>query len=357
MEEHLQPTSPLPRTARRMDDLRPDDPAAIDGYTVQGRVPGNHLSDVFLVQHERFGRCVLKLSAPGDDAERTVRESRYLSRVRSHRVAKVVDGATWQERSYFVQEFIDGPTLAGLFADAAGAPLSHVECYRVAQGLAEAVRDVHRADVLHRDIKPSNIIVHAERGVILVDFGIARWDADPRLTHGFALGTPRYMSPEQLSGDEVQATDVFQWALVVGEAMLGRHPILGIDEERREAILRCRTDPGLAGNLGRLVGDCLQRNPEQRPTIAQVLAELERTEVLPGPNETVSIPLPKRRVTQARNVDDFVRLAVPHAETALHRLAEQPRVFAGALALAVVLGWLIGFLIGVVLGAPWSGNG
>ena len=60
MEEQVQqPTSPLPLTARRMDDLRPGDPAAIDGYTVVGRVPGNHLSDVYLVQHERFGRCVL----------------------------------------------------------------------------------------------------------------------------------------------------------------------------------------------------------------------------------------------------------------------------------------------------------
>ncbi len=348
-------TARLPRTSRQLDELRTADPDAIDGYQLSGRIPGNHASDVFVADHQRFGRCVLKLSG-AVGAERTARESRYLAQVRSHRVARVVDSGTWQDRAYFVQEFIDGPTLADVLREGGGAPMAPTDSYRLAQGLAEAVRDVHRAGLLHRDVKPANIIVHTTRGVILVDFGIALSEVDPRLTQGLALGTPRYMSPEQLHGDEVEATDIFQWGLVVGEAVLGRHPLLGIDDDRREAISRCRPDPALAGSLGRLVGDALQRTPEVRPTIHQILSELERTEVSPGPNETLAIPLPQRRLTDARHLDDLVLLATPYAEGALRRLGSSRALFAGAAAAAVLVGWLIGFLVGAILGAPWSGS-
>jgi serine/threonine protein kinase len=348
-----------PDTTRPLLDLRPGDPAQIGPYTLLRRIPGHHVTDVFVVRGLKQQLLVLKLSGAGElaDPERINREAANLGRVRSSRVAKVVDSGVWGERAYFVQEFIDGPTLADLLQNSGHQATSLPDAYRIARGLAEALHDVHRADVVHRDVKPSNIILNTSRGVVLVDFGIARTEQDARITrHGATLGTPRYMSPEQAGGGEVRdASDVFQWGLVVGEALLGSHPLLGIDTDGLLAVQRCTADPALDGNLGRLVRDALQPNPNHRPTLGQILAELDRTEVLPGPDATTVIPLPDRRLTDLRTLAEVQQYLAPRMDDALGTLADKLGVFVAAVVAAIVLGWLTGFLVGAVVSTPGAG--
>ncbi len=352
-----QPTRPLPRTTRPLEDLRPGDPAQVDGHQLLGRVSGHHLSDVFVTQFGmRSTLTVIKLASTSQsaDQERFTREAKYLGRVNSIRIARVLGSGFWQDRPYLVQEFVDGPTLADVLRDNGSAPCSIGDSYRLGRGLAEALRDVHAAGVVHRDIKPANIILSDARGVTLVDFGIALAPVDPRITQqGTTLGTPRYMSPEQAAGGEIgEASDVFGWGLVVGEALLGRHPIVGMGEDWAAALHRCRIDPSLDGALGRLVHDALSRDPQQRPTLAQILAELDRTEQLEAPSGTQVIPLPARRLQDVRSWSDLTRLAGPWADEALLALSDRTGVFVGAAIAAGILGWLIGFLLGVAAGAP-----
>lgn len=357
-----EPTQVLPQTARPLEELRPGDPSSIDGYGLLGRIAGHHISEVFLAEMRTGQRlCVIKLAAPEQsaDRERFGREAQYLRQVSSRRTAKVVDSGVWQDRPYLVQEFVDGPTLTDVLRKQHGKPCSTGDAYRIARGLAEALHDVHRAGVVHRDVKPSNIIVNETRGVTLVDFGIALGEADPRLTaQHIVMGTPRYMSPEQASGADVgDASDVFGWGAVVGEALLGHHPIEGIDEDRIWALRRCETDPGLDGSpLGKLVRDALQLRPDHRPSIRQILNELDRTERLDTSQETALIPLPERRLRDARSWDEAVGGLRPKFDDALHLLAVRLDVFLAAIAVAVVLGWALGFILGIVASAPW-GNG
>ncbi len=354
-----EPTSARPDTARPLDGLRSDDPTGIDGHELLGRISGFHLSDVYVARTPtRSKLCVMKVAGAGqyNDAERFRREAQYLARISSIRVAKVLGSGIWQGRPYLVQEFVDGPTLADVLKEQDHQPCDLGDSYRIARGLAEALRDVHRAGVVHRDVKPANIIIHDTRGATLVDFGIALADSDPRITRqGTTLGTPRYMSPEQASGAEAgMASDVFQWALVVGESMLGRPAIVGIADDWSGALHRCTVDPELDGALGRLVRHALDRSPDQRPTLEQILWELDRTERTQVTGGTRTIPLPEKRLADARSVPEARAILRPKIDDALDQLADRLGVFVAVLAVAVILGWVIGYFAGVVVSAPWG---
>ena len=134
--------------------------------------------------------------------------------------------------------------------------------------LAEGVASVHAVGVLHRDVKPSNVLMEG-RTPILIDFGLARVADDPKLTHtGWLLGTPGYLAPEILHGDDATtASDVHSWAATVafaatGKAPFGRGPSMAImDRVRRgEHHLSGIPDP-----LRQLLADCLDPEPGRRP--------------------------------------------------------------------------------------------
>jgi serine/threonine protein kinase len=353
-------TRALPVTARPVEDLDPSDPLTIKSYRLLGRLGGIHLSDVYLAEQPLTGAlCVVKVAGATqfNETERFQREAQYLGRIHSLRAAKMLESGLWQGRPFLVQEFVDGPTLADLIRNNNHEPCEIGDSYRIARGLAEALRDVHKAGVVHRDVKPANIIVSNDRGVTLVDFGIALAGNDPRITlQGTTLGTPRYMSPEQWYSSEVtEASDVFGWGVVVGESLLGRHPILGMDEDWRGALERCTPDPGLTGAIGRLVTHALDQVPAMRPSLADILRQLDLTEAIEAPDMTrTTIQLPDQRLRDARSAGDVRELLAPRVDDVLDQIATRPGVFAAAVAVAVVLGWVIGYFAGVVAAAPWG---
>ncbi len=149
--------------------------------------------------------------------------------------------------------------------------------------LAEGVASVHAVGVLHRDVKPSNVLMEG-RTPILIDFGLARVADDPKLTHtGWLLGTPGYLAPEILYGDDATpASDVHSWAATVAFAATGRPPFgRGPSMAIMDRVRRGEHDlTGIPDPLRQLLAEALDPEPERRPSLAAILGWL-RPQVAP----------------------------------------------------------------------------
>jgi hypothetical protein len=245
-------------------------------------------------------RVALKVLRPhvvGDDEarQRLAREVNSLSRVRSPRVAEIIDADPWGPIPFVATRYVPGLSLYDHVRDEgliAGDDLVHL-----AGGLAAALRAVHLAGVLHRDIKPSNVLMEG-RSPVLIDFGLARVAEDDRLTRtGWLLGTPGYLAPEILYGDEpTPAADVHSWAATVayagtGRAPYGRGPSMAVmDRVRRGEHDLTGLEPRVRG----LLEAALHPEPARRPdllTIIDAFGDATTRERIDLPAEpTIQVP-------------------------------------------------------------------
>ena len=154
---------------------------------------------------------------------RLEREVDTLTRIRSTRVAAVVDSDITGDRPYLVTRYVAGPSLDDVVTDE--GPLGPDELVRLGRGLVEALEAIHGVGVVHRDLKPGNVLLEDGEPVV-IDFGIAHIADDVRLTSsGLVMGTPGYLSPEVIGGSPVtQATDWWGWAATLAFAASGRPP-------------------------------------------------------------------------------------------------------------------------------------
>ncbi|MET9420895.1 serine/threonine-protein kinase [Streptomyces sp. NPDC006540] len=190
--------------------------------------------------------------------------------------APVVDADPDADRPWMATLFIEGPTLADRVKR--NGPLNSAELVRAGAGLAEALRDIHRAGVVHRDLKPSNVLLAAD-GPKVIDFGISRpTDSDLRTETGKLIGTPPFMAPEQFQRPrEVgPAADVFALGAVLVHAATGRGPF-DSDSPYIVAYQVVHNEPDLAGvpeQLVPLVARCLAKDPQARPTPYELMVAL-----------------------------------------------------------------------------------
>ena len=198
----------------------------VGGYQLLTRLGEGGMGVVHLAQRPDGHRVALKVLRPhivGDDEARArlAREVGSLSRIRSRWVAEIVDADPWAEIPYVATRYVPGLSLHDLVAEE--GPVTGDDLRWFAECLAEGLASVHAVGVLHRDVKPSNVLMEG-RTPILIDFGLARVADDPRLTHtGWLLGTPGYLAPEILHGDDATtASDVHSWAATVAYAGTGR---------------------------------------------------------------------------------------------------------------------------------------
>ncbi|MEV4973437.1 serine/threonine-protein kinase [Streptomyces scopuliridis] len=197
--------------------------------------------------------------------------------------APVVDADPEAERPWMATLFIDGPTLSERVKR--NGPLNAEELTRLGAGLAEGLRDIHRAGVVHRDLKPSNVLL-ASDGPKVIDFGISRpTDSDLRTETGKLIGTPPFMAPEQFQRPrEVgPAADVFAMGAVLVHAATGRGPF-DSDSPYIVAYQVVHNEPDLAGVpewLLPLITRCLAKEPADRPTPDEMVAALRPSSV-PG---------------------------------------------------------------------------
>ena len=234
--------------------------------------------------HRRVALKTLRpdLVAGPRTAQRYEREALSCAKVRHPNLIEIYDVGEFEGRPYYVMPLLTGGTLSdALEQDALGSPMSL--CDRMAD-VANAVHELHQAQIVHRDIKPANIVVEEDGRFVLADFGLARRIDLPPLTRADqTVGTPHFMAPEQLenSPNEVDArTDVYALGATLYQALANRLPFeapkleslyFQILQKRPEDL--ATANPDVPRDVARIVMRCLEKRPEDRFATAR---ELER---------------------------------------------------------------------------------
>jgi eukaryotic-like serine/threonine-protein kinase len=257
-------------------------------YRPLGRIASGGMGEVWRARDELLGREVavklLRAHVAEDPAfrQRFRSEARIAAGLSDPGIAQVFDYAETGGVAYLVMELVPGESLAGILArDGALSPKVTLD---VVHQTARALQAAHRAGVIHRDIKPGNLLV-TEAGVIkITDFGIARvLEAAPVTQTGVLLGTARYVSPEQASGEPLTpATDIYSLGVVAYECLAGRAPFLAETQVAIALMHIGEPPPPLPESIPPAVRDlvmaCLSKDPLRRPAGARELSE--RADVL-----------------------------------------------------------------------------
>ncbi|MFI7700030.1 glycoside hydrolase family 6 protein [Nonomuraea sp. NPDC049480] len=269
-----------------LEALRDGDPRQVGPYALLGRLGEGGMGVVYLGQGPDGTRVAVKLIHARMDADagfrrRFAREVAAAKRVARFCTAPVLDADVEGDVAYLVTEYVEGPSLGD--AVRATGPLKGSALDGLAASMAMALRAIHGAGVVHRDLKPSNVLL-SQVGPKVIDFGIAQL-ADAEMSSAM-VGTPSYMSPEQVSGSSIgPASDIFSWGCTVafaasGQPPFGSGPVPTI-------LLRILNNPpdlrGLSGPLRDLVAASLAKNPAERPTAQDLMDRLSTSgPFLPG---------------------------------------------------------------------------
>ncbi|MGW4309880.1 tetratricopeptide repeat protein [Streptomyces californicus] len=318
------------------------------------------MGEVWRALDESLGRqvavkCLKPVGPQHDQAftrvlrERFRREARVAASLQHRGVTVVHDFGEYEDVPYLVMELLDGQNLSQLLEENEQHPLPVEHVVDIAEQVADALGYTHRRGIVHRDLKPANIMRLTDGTVKICDFGIARLGHDigmsSRLTTtGLAMGTPHYMSPEQISGQEVDhRSDLYSLGCVLYEIATGSPPF---DQEDAWAVLVGHRDTPpeplrthraeLPGFFDRVVLDLLAKVPEERPADA---GDLRRRIVLGRTGEQPALgpsPLVRPESGQAAAAHGTAMPAWTRAMTAGHRAtgsappsAERPDPAAG----------------------------
>jgi len=261
--------------------------------------------------------------------ERFLREAQAAASVQHQNVVAVYDCFSWRGERYIAQEFVDGANLASVMH--AAGPLPPRIAALVALEIARGLEEIHARGIVHRDLKPSNLLVGRGGEVKIADFGIAFDARNPALTRtGHTVGTPSYMSPEQLAGDRVDPrSDLFALGVVAYEMLVGAKPFGDVETPEGEGLLRRiqsgryrgvrRSAPRTPRGVARLVHRCLRAKARRRPqAAAELRLVLERALGRPAPaacRGEIAAWLASRRVFGEPAADATVALAAPRTRT------------------------------------------
>ncbi|WP_330317423.1 serine/threonine-protein kinase [Streptomyces platensis] len=267
--------------------LRAQDPGRIGDYRLLGRLGEGGMGRVFLARSDRGRTVAVKLvraELAGQEEFRTRfrQEVRAAQQVGGEWTAPVLDADTEAETPWVATGYIAGPSLQQVIG-ARGVPLPERSVRILAAGLARALGAIHEAGIIHRDLKPSNVLLTID-GPRVIDFGIAR--ALEAVTGsgvtrtGASVGSPGFMSPEQVRGAPLTpACDVFCLGSVLAYAATGRQPFGTADSIAAAMMYRiAQEEPDLSAvpeGLRALISACLAKDPEQRPTPAELVVQAE----------------------------------------------------------------------------------
>ncbi|MFI2371963.1 serine/threonine-protein kinase [Streptomyces sp. NPDC018833] len=268
-----------------MDELTLDDPSHIGPYRLLARLGAGGMGEVYLAR-SAGGRTVAvklvraELASEPEFRRRFAQEIASARRVGGEWTAPVLDADTDAAMPWVATGYVPGPSLHAVIAGRA-EPLPELSVRILANRLAQALTAVHKAGLIHRDLKPANILVTID-GPRVIDFGIARAldavTADGKLTRtGAVIGSPGYMSPEQVRGEPLTpASDVFSLGSVLAFAATRRQPFGSSDSGMHAVMYRiAQEEPDLTDlpdGLSELVRGCLAKDPAARPTPADLVA-------------------------------------------------------------------------------------
>ncbi|RII19562.1 Serine/threonine-protein kinase AfsK [Streptomyces sp. YIM 130001] len=282
--------------------------SSIGGYRLIRKLGSGGMGDVHLARSPG-GRTVAvkvikaELAAEPEFRERFRQEVAAARRVGERWTAPVLDADTEADTPWVATGYVAGPSLDHVVSASGHGPLPEISVRTLAYGLAGALLDIHGAGLVHRDLKPSNVLVTID-GPRVIDFGIARaLDAVPESTltrTGMVVGSPSFMSPEQVKGDQLgPAGDVFCMGAVLMFAATGRTPFGGGGSGGLHAVMFriAEEEPDLVGigePLRTLIARCLSKDPADRPTPEEIVQEVQ-----PVATATSSPPwLPARLIAE-----------------------------------------------------------
>ncbi|MFJ6438423.1 serine/threonine-protein kinase [Streptomyces sp. NPDC091416] len=269
-----------------MDALTPEDPTHIGPYRLIGLLGAGGMGRVYLARSVGGRTVAVKavretLAQQDEFRWRFAREVEAARSVGGSWTAPVLDADTQAATPWVAIGYVPGPDLHAVVGGEYG-PLPEESVLALANGLAHALADIHVAGLVHRDIKPSNVLLTVD-GPRVIDFGIARALETPvdgvRTRTGVVIGSPGFMSPEQVRGGKSDpASDVFCLASVLMYAATGRTPFGELGSGAHALMFRIAEEAadleGLSEPLYGLVRDCLMKNPARRPSTGDLL---ERT--------------------------------------------------------------------------------
>jgi len=203
--------------------------------------------------------------------ERLFREARSAGMLSHPGIVTIYDVEQEGELAYIAMEYVDGPTLDQLLSDQ--PPLAPDKLFSILAQTAAALDYAHSKGIVHRDIKPANIMIGRDGMTKITDFGIAKFTSSDQLTMtGSIVGTPHYMSPEQVQGHTVDGrSDQFSLAVIAYEALTGEKPYTGehlttvvykIVTEEPAALHRL--NPSVGGAIESAVAKALAKKPDAR---------------------------------------------------------------------------------------------
>ena len=285
-------------------------------YRVEREIGVGGMSTVFAGVETSLGRRVaIKVLQPELVAElsidRFAREVRLAAQLQQANIVPLLSAGEAGGFSYYTMPLVDGSSLRAKLAAGVSIPLA--EAVSILKDVARALAYAHQAGVVHRDIKPDNVLISGGTAVVS-DFGIAKAMDVARTSNtaqgmtitspGSSLGTPGYMAPEQVAGDNIDhRADIYAWGVVAWELLATRHPFAA--RTTRQAMLAAHlTEPApsiaehstaVPPSLAALVMSCLNKDPDRRPqSAAELLAVLDGV-------ATPSV-FPSRRMSPAKRI-------------------------------------------------------
>ncbi|WP_406129260.1 protein kinase domain-containing protein [Streptomyces sp. NBC_00989] len=262
-----------------MVPLRKSDPRQAGPYRLMSVLGSGGMGRVFLGRDATgaTGPAAVKVIRPeyAEDPlfrRRFEREVGALGRIQGAHIVRLLGSGCDEDLVWVATEYIPGPTLSELI-DARG-PVDAAAAWRLLADVGRAIEAIWRAGIVHRDLKPSNVILGAD-GARVIDFGVVQAGDGTSITAtGQNVGTPAYMSPEQVRGQEVTAaSDVFSLASTLTYAVAGEAPFgegTGVDVLHRVAFDPPREDvldkvADVDAELAAFIRTCLDKDPELRP--------------------------------------------------------------------------------------------
>ncbi|WP_219466894.1 serine/threonine-protein kinase [Nonomuraea rhizosphaerae] len=255
------------------------DPSMLGSFRLTGRIGEGGQGIVYLGVTDEGEQAAIKLlhvKFSGDTIARSrfARELKAAQRVASFCTARVIEADLDGDTPYIASEYIDGRALRDIVDN--DGPLRGTPLDRLAIGTATALTAIHHASIVHRDFKPDNVLI-APDGPRVVDFGIARIIDSSGTITSRAIGTPAYMAPEQIAGDDIGPyTDVFAWGATIAFAATGETVFEGNSiAVVLNRILNHEVDVSMLPEpLRGVVRSALSKSPDERPSADQILLRL-----------------------------------------------------------------------------------
>lgn len=381
--------------------------AQLSSYQTLSLIGTGGMGEVYHARDLKLGREVAikilrgELAHEAELLSRFEREARLLASLNHPHIATLYGMEEAEGVRFLVMEFVPGPTVADRLA---GGPLSVGEGLLVGRQIAEALEAAHEKGVIHRDLKPGNVKITPEGKVKLLDFGLAKvipWGTIPSAEttsqeatrEGVILGTPYYMSPEQVRGQALdRRTDIWSFGCVLFEVLSGQRAFPGqtgpdifaaiLEREPDWALLPPETPPAILGllqrcfrkDLGRRlrdIGDArielLDATDYAQTPRAVIVDALTPVESRPAPGAVSPPPSgPRRPPPWMALAANAKRERVEHVERGIFftRLKDlrmlyrrTPLVWAAGGLCALAVGLALGLASGLLWFAPWLGSG